>query len=58
MGMDRAHQSRKTYMPKETLFGGLSDGIATISENDSEKYLIETTGSYMKEFNRITVLMR
>ena len=52
MGMDRAHQSRKTYMPKETLFGGLSDGIATISENDSEKYLIETTGSYMKEFNR------
>ena len=50
--MDRAHQSRKTYMPKETLFGGLSDGIATISENDSEKYLIETTGSYMKEFNR------
>lgn len=52
MGMDRAHQSRKTYMPKETLHGGLSDGIATISENDSEKYLIETTGSYMKEFNR------
>ena len=52
MGMDRAHQSRKTYMPKETLFGGLSDGIATISENDSEKYLIEMTGSYMKEFNR------
>lgn len=52
MGMDRAHQSRKTYMPKETLYGGLSDGIATISENDNEKYLIETTGSYVKEFNR------
>ena len=52
MGMDRAHQSRKTYMPKETLHGGLSDGIATISEADNEKYLIETTGTYLKEFNR------
>lgn len=52
MGMDRAHQSRKTYMPKETLYGGLSDGIATISEADNEKYLIEATGSYNKEFNK------
>lgn len=52
MGMDRAHQSRKTYMPKETLFGGLSDGIATINEADNEKYLLEATGTYLKEFNR------
>lgn len=52
MGLDRAHQSRKTYMPKETLYGGLSDGIATISEADNEKYLIEATGNYNKEFNK------
>ena len=45
MGMDRAHQSRKTYMPKETLFGGLSDGIATISENDSENSLQSGEGT-------------
>ncbi|HEY3371587.1 MAG TPA: TonB-dependent receptor [Prolixibacteraceae bacterium] len=48
VGMDIADQSRKTYMPKTTLHGGLAQGIATITQSLNEQYLVEGTATYSK----------
>ncbi|MDR2361407.1 MAG: TonB-dependent receptor [Prevotellaceae bacterium] len=52
-GTDVAYQSRKTYMPKSTLHGGLSNGIATINQNLNEQYLLEGTVNYSATFRSI-----
>lgn len=49
-GTDIANQSRKTYMPKTTLHGGLAGGIATINQSLNEQYLMEGTANYSKTF--------
>ncbi|MFA6580447.1 MAG: TonB-dependent receptor [Paludibacter sp.] len=51
IGTDIASQSRKTYMPKTTLFGGLSGGIATINQSLNEQYLLEGTANYNFKIN-------
>lgn len=51
VGTDIAYQSRKTYMPKTTLFGGLSGGIATINQSLNEQYLLEGTANYNTKIN-------
>lgn len=51
IGTDIAYQSRKTYMPKTTLFGGLSGGIATINQSLNEQYLLEGTANYNTKIN-------
>lgn len=48
VGTDIANQSRKTYMPKTTLHGGLAGGIATINQSLNEQYLMESTANYSK----------
>jgi TonB-linked SusC/RagA family outer membrane protein len=53
VGTDIAYQSRKTYMPKTTLFGGLSGGIATINQSLNEQYLMEGTANYTAKINDI-----
>jgi TonB-linked SusC/RagA family outer membrane protein len=53
MGADVAYQSRKAYMPKSTLHGELSNGLATINQNLNEQYLMEGTINYNIEFNAI-----
>lgn len=50
VGTDVANQSRKTYMPKTTLHGGLAGGIATISQSLNERYLMDGTATYSKTF--------
>lgn len=59
IGTDIAYQSRKTYMPKTTLHGGLAGGTATISQGLNEQYLFETTANYnttIKEIHKIVLL--
>jgi len=59
IGTDIAYQSRKTYMPKTTLHGALSEGIATINQNLNEQYLTELTANYsttLNDIHQITVL--
>lgn len=51
VGTDIAYQSRKTYMPKTTLFGGLSGGLATINQSANEQYLLEGTANYITKIN-------
>jgi len=53
VGTDIAYQSRKTYMPKTTLFGGESRGIATINQSLNEQYLMEGTANYTTKINEI-----
>ncbi len=52
-GIDRAHQTRDIYMPKSTLHGNLSKGIATLYESDNEQYLTEITANYRFDLNTI-----
>jgi len=52
-GADIAYQSRNTYMPKSTLYGGLYRGYATINQSANDKYLVEGTANYLKTFNDI-----
>lgn len=49
VGLDRAYQSRKTYMPRTTLHGELSNGLATVNESNNEQYLVELTSNFTKE---------
>jgi TonB-linked SusC/RagA family outer membrane protein len=59
VGTDVASQSRKTYMPKSTLHGGLSNGLATINQALNEQYLVEGTVNYatlIKDVHRISAL--
>lgn len=51
MGTDIAYRTRKTYMPKTTLHGGLSGGIATLNEAENAKLLVEGTANYTKVLN-------
>jgi len=53
LGTDLAYQSRKTYMPKTTLHGGLAGGIATINQSLNEQYLTEATANYFTKVNDI-----
>jgi TonB-linked SusC/RagA family outer membrane protein len=46
-GLDRTHQTRNTYMPKSTLYGNLTGGIASINERENEQYLTELTANYV-----------
>lgn len=58
-GTDIAFQNRKTYMPKTTLHGALSGGIATLNQSLNEQYLTEFTVNYLKSFfdvHQITLL--
>lgn len=48
VGLDRAYQSRKTFMPRTTLHGELANGLATINESNNEQYLVEVTSNYNK----------
>lgn len=52
VGTDIANQSRKTYMPKTTLHGGLAGGIATINQSLNEQYLLEGTANYSKTIDK------
>ncbi|MDR1681099.1 MAG: TonB-dependent receptor [Prevotellaceae bacterium] len=52
-GADIAYQSRKTYMPKSTLHGGLSNGTATINQTLNEQFLLEGTVNYTATWNDI-----
>jgi TonB-linked SusC/RagA family outer membrane protein len=59
VGTDIAYQARKTYMPKTTLHGALSEGIATINQSLNEQYLLEATANYslkLNESHQIVVL--
>lgn len=59
IGTDIAYQSRKTYMPKTTLHGGLAGGIATINQSSNEQYLFEATANYnttIKEIHQLILL--
>jgi TonB-linked SusC/RagA family outer membrane protein len=59
VGTDIAYQSRKAYMPKSTLHGELSNGLATINQNQNEQYLVEGTVNYstlIKDAHRISAL--
>ena len=53
VGTDIAYQARKTYMPKTTLHGALSEGIATINQSLNEQYLLEATANYSLKLNEI-----
>jgi TonB-linked SusC/RagA family outer membrane protein len=53
MGTDIAYQNRKVYMPKSTLYGELSNGLATINQNLNEQYLVEGIINYNTEFNTV-----
>jgi TonB-linked SusC/RagA family outer membrane protein len=53
LGTDIAYQDRNTYMPKTTLHGALSGGIATINHNQNEQFLTELTANYNKTFNDV-----
>ncbi|MDR1864696.1 MAG: SusC/RagA family TonB-linked outer membrane protein [Bacteroidales bacterium] len=59
VGLDRSIHKRHTYMPKTTLYGGNSNGIATINERGNEQYLTEITASYhlrLKEAHQLAFL--
>ena len=58
VGTDIANQSRKTYMPKTTLHGGLAGGIGTIRQSLNEQYLIDGTATYSKtiDLHQFTIL--
>lgn len=47
-GTDLAYQSRHTYMPRTTLFGNLSGGLATINQSVIQRYLADITATYSK----------
>ncbi len=53
VGTDIAYQGRNTYMPKTTLHGNLSRGIATINQTQNERYLAELTANYSKTLNEV-----
>jgi TonB-linked SusC/RagA family outer membrane protein len=53
VGTDIAYQGRKTYMPKTTLHGALSGGIATINQSLNEQYLTEFTANYTRSLNDV-----
>jgi TonB-linked SusC/RagA family outer membrane protein len=53
VGTDIAYQSRKTYMPKTTLHGALSDGIATINQTMNQRFLAEATANYSIALNDV-----
>jgi hypothetical protein len=52
VGTDIAYQGRRTYMPKSTLHGALSGGIATINQSLNEQYL-RSHCKLFHEFNEI-----
>ncbi|GHT11104.1 SusC/RagA family TonB-linked outer membrane protein [Bacteroidia bacterium] len=53
VGLDRSAQNRKTYMPKTTLYGSQTNGIATINDRDNEQYLTELTANYSFDLFKI-----
>lgn len=52
-GADIAYQNRSTYTPTTTFHGERANGLATISQNLNEQYMVEGTVNYSKEFNTI-----
>jgi TonB-linked SusC/RagA family outer membrane protein len=58
-GVDRFAKTRNTYMPQSTLYGDLTDGIATMNTLNNEQYLAELTANYsltLKDIHRLTLL--
>ena len=54
-GTDIAYQSRNTYMPHTTLYGGPPpagfDGYASINQKSNDQFLLEGTANWLKTFN-------
>jgi TonB-linked SusC/RagA family outer membrane protein len=58
-GINRSVYTRNTYMPQTTLYGDLTDGIATMNTRNMENYIAELTANYnftLFEAHRFTAL--
>jgi TonB-linked SusC/RagA family outer membrane protein len=51
-GIDRNYQKRGAYLPRTTLYGQKEGGRADIGQADNSDYLLELTGSYLKQIEK------
>lgn len=59
LGFDRKVSKRKSYLPTTTLFGQISNGIASQRQDDGMDYLFNLTANYIKSIgnHNITALV-
>jgi TonB-linked SusC/RagA family outer membrane protein len=51
LGIDRRNAKRKNYLPRTTMYGAATNGLAAIRESDNIDYLMDLTATYSKEIS-------
>ncbi|MDR3137618.1 MAG: TonB-dependent receptor [Tannerellaceae bacterium] len=50
LGVDRKFAKRKNYIPTSTMYGAAANGVAFISQEDKNDYLLDLTANFSKAF--------